>query len=60
MDDLSAGIKLTLCARSCCPTIQKLGPDLYKVTDDFGGSVELNTENLLALQSLITKEISKV
>ena len=60
MDDMSLGVKLTLCSRSCCPTIQKLGPDLYKVTDDFGGSVELNTENLQALQGLITKEISKI
>ena len=59
MDDLTTGIKLTLCTRSCCPTIQKLGPDLYVVNDDFGGSVKLNSENLQALQSLITKEICK-
>ena len=50
---------LTLCKRSCCPTLQKLGPDVFKISDDFGGSVELNRENLLALQEVITKELSR-
>lgn len=36
---------VTLCARkTCCPILEKVGENSYKITDDFGGSIVIDRE----------------
>lgn len=37
---------IKLCARSCCPTVSFLCKEEIILTDDFGGEVTLNEENV--------------
>jgi hypothetical protein len=42
--------KVALCRQgSCCTTIQKVNENEYHITDDFGGSVKLDRNDLSLL-----------
>lgn len=44
----------TLCGRnSCCPVVTQINDDEFTITDDFGGSVKLTTEQVKLLQHVI-------
>ena len=49
--------KILLCRKgSCCPTIESVGNDQFKVCDDYGGSVKLTSDQL----SMISEAVEKI
>ena len=45
---------LLCCGKKGCPSIVKESGDSYTLTDDFGGSVKLNKDELNAIQEAVT------
>ena len=47
-------IKLSLCKKGCCPTVEEID-GLYIIKDDFGGIVQLTREQMSILIDTIPK-----
>lgn len=52
----------TLCGRngSCCPVVEQVDDDTYRVTDDHGGSVLLTNEQVCLMQTVIDHARTRV
>lgn len=55
-------IKFTMCGRgnTCCPAIEQVSDKVFRITDDYKGSVILTREELLQLEQVINQVKSQV
>ena len=47
--------KYTLCGRpgTCCPVVEQISEDVFTITDDFGGKVQITKEQMSLMQPVL-------